>query len=134
MGDDPETGAPVRVGLAVLQQCGLRWAILAAWAEELHNRGTVVPPHLVEQLESSRARIASGAFDRGELGDALSGIESGLALADAACEPSSVSFWLALPANALADEEGIARLLRLPAVRFHYAGCGCGPAACQGQA
>jgi len=134
MSDEKTRDAQIRVEVAVLKRYGLRWAVLAAWADELRNRGAVLPASLSGQLDAGRVKISSGCFSSCEVGCDLGAIEAALVPADAACATSNVSFWLDLLGRAMEDDDGMERLLRLPAVRVHYAGCGFGRCACGGEA
>ncbi len=130
MSENEQRDARIHVEIEVLKRYGLRWAVLAAWTDELHGRGAMLPATLAGQLEAARVKISSGCFSSCEVGCDLSAIEATLVPADATGAQSNVSFWLELLGRAMEDDDGMERLLRLPAVRFHYAGCGFGRCAC----
>jgi len=134
MSEKQTRDAQIRVEIAVLKRYGLRWAVLAAWADELRTRGAALPAALAGQLEAARVKISSGCFSSCEVGCDLSAIEAALVPADAAGATNSVNFWLDLLGRAMEDDDAMERLLRVPAVRVHYAGCGFGRCACGGEA
>ncbi len=135
MSEAESRDAQVRVEIGVLKRYGLRWAVLAAWADELRAHGATLPAALPGQLEAGRVKISSGCFSSCEVGCDLTAIEAALVPAAAAADAAgNVSFWLDLLARAMEDDDGMERLLRLPAIRVHYAGCGFGPCACGGEA
>ncbi|MHB8078720.1 MAG: hypothetical protein ACYDIE_05655 [Candidatus Krumholzibacteriia bacterium] len=133
MSEEPTRDAQNRVEVEVLKRYGLRWAVLAAWADELHARGAAVPAAVAGQLEAGRIKISSGCFSSCEVGCDLTAIEAALVPADAAGATSNVGFWLELLGRAMEDDDALERLLRLPAIRVHYAGCGFGRCACGGE-
>lgn len=133
MSDEQTRDAQNRVEIEVLKRYGLRWAVLAAWADELRGAGAVLPVALAGQLEAGRVKISSGCFSSCEVGCDLAAIEAALVPADAARETSRVTFWLELLGRAMEDDDALERLLRLPAVKVHYAGCGFGRCACGGE-
>ena len=120
--------------IAVLEQYGLRWAVLVAWTDELSSLSVQLPLEVRRKLEEARVMIASGCFSACTVGCTLSAVEA--ALLSAATSPSgsaaekSVDFWMELLAHAMSDVPAVGKLLSVPAVRFHYARCGLGACDC----
>jgi hypothetical protein len=121
----------VRVEIGVLRKMGLRWAVLAAWREDLRDRGVRLADAAGALLESSRVKISSGCFSTCEVGCDLSQLEGFLVSADTSSPTNSADYWLDLLGRCMADEVDSAALLQIPAVQVHYAGCGLGPCHCQ---
>ncbi len=112
----------VRAEISVLEKFGLRWAVLAAWCEELAHRGLALD--LRKQLEDSRLKLASGVFSSCEIGCDLGRIEAMLTAADASSTPDSTAYWLDLLGQAMAEGGSVDALLQNAAVRFQYLHCG----------
>ncbi len=127
-----ERGKPIdertQAEIAVLEKFGLRWAVLAAWCEELAHRGLALD--LGRQLEDSRLKLASGAFSSCEIGCDLGRIEAMLTGADASSTPDSTAYWLDLLGRAMAEGVDPDSLLQNAAVRFQYLHCGFLPCKC----
>lgn len=123
----------IRAEVSVLEKYGLRWAVLAAWADELRDRGIALSTEVNRKLDQSRIMIASGCFSSCSVGCDLSAIEASLIAAATSVGESharSADFWLELLAHAMEDPGATARLLTVPAVRFRYAEGGFGPCQC----
>ena len=114
----------------VLRQFGMRWAVLAAWADALALRRVPLPSNLVHLLEGARMKTASGCFSVCEVGCDLSRIEAELTSADSSTDHNWVDFWLDLLSHAMAEGEEVERLLKVPAVKFHFQNCGIKGCAC----
>jgi hypothetical protein len=115
---------------SVLRQFAMRWSVLAAWADALHLRRVPLPEEVASLLESARIKTASGCFSVCEVGCDLSRLEAELTTADSSTDHNWVDFWLDLLGHAMAEGEETERLLKVPAVRFHYANCGVKGCAC----
>lgn len=115
---------------AVLKKYALRWAILAAWDDELQGRGVATSTRCESRLEESRVKIASGCFGSCHIGCLLADIEAELVSADASTEDSKVDAWIELLGKAMNDPEVA---LGLTAVKFRYSDCVAGGCACGAQ-
>lgn len=80
MAQDAEWDPQTKVELAVLQKYGLRWAVLAAWDDELRRSGRAAIAEVAKKVEAARVKIASGCFSSCEVGCDLPGIERLLAI------------------------------------------------------
>ena len=109
---------------SVLRQFAMRWAVLAAWGDALRLRQVPLPPDLGSLLEGARIKTASGCFSVCEVGCDLSRIEAELTTADSSTDHNWVDFWLDLLGHAMSEGEETERLLKVPAVKFHFANCG----------
>lgn len=116
--------AAVQQDVAVLQQFGLRWAVLAAWRDALKLRQVRVPAEIDLLLEGARIKIASGCFSVCNVGCDLSNVEAALMTADGSTDHNWVDFWVDLLAHAMASREETERVLRVPAIKFRYNNCG----------
>jgi hypothetical protein len=114
----------MREEVLVLEKFGLRWAILAAWSEELDKRGVGVGPLVGPRLNDVRTKLAAGAFSSCEVGCDLTAIEGILTAKDAESPVESVDFWLGLLGEAMAETPATEELLRYPPIKFHYMNCG----------
>lgn len=119
----------IKVEVSVLEQYGLRWAVLAAWCDELEHRGLAVD--LRRPIDSTRMKLASGIFSACEIGCDLGKIEAALTAADASSTPDSTSYWLDLLARAMVENVETEALLGNPAVKFRYLNCGFLPCRCE---
>jgi len=128
----PELSSQTEAELSVLRKFALRWAVLAAWDDELGRAGLAPNADAGRKLESSRVKISSGCFSSCEVGCDLAAIESLLVSRDASRPDTRTGFWLDLLGQAMERSEDIERLLAIPAVRFQYAACGFGPCRCGG--
>jgi hypothetical protein len=113
-----------RVEAAVLQQFGLRWAILGAWRDALRLRNVSLPGDVDPLLESARTKIASGCFSVCSVGCDLSQIEGALTTADSSTTHNWVDFWIDLLGQAMSNSPAIERILKVPAVKARYQNCG----------
>ncbi len=114
---------------AVLRKYALRWAILAAWDDELQRRGVPTSTRCESRLEESRVKIASGCFGSCHIGCLLGDVEAELVSADASTADGKVDAWIDLLGKAMNDPEAA---LGITAVKFRYSdciagSCGCGP-------
>jgi len=119
-----------RAEMSLLQRMGLRYAVLAAWYEDLRGAGARLGADLPQHLEAARVKISSGCYSSCDVGCDLSAAEGALTSADASAGGRGVGFWLELLARAMDETAGVERLLAVPAVQFHYRGCGFGPCGC----
>jgi hypothetical protein len=125
-----EVGSRTQTEISTLQKYGLRWAVLAAWADELEKRKTDIELETKKRLEAARVKIASGCFSSCEVGCDLGAIEGALVSRGASSSADSINFWIELLGHAMEDSDEVEQLLRIPAVRFRYTACGFGPCRC----
>lgn len=118
------------VDRAVLQGYGLRWAVLAAWADQLRGRGVGLAPEVRPRQEEARIKIASGCFSACEVGCILGEIEGTLISADGSTSDTRAGFWTELLAMAMTDRAAAEQLLRIPAVKVYYSDCGAAVCRC----
>ncbi|MFH1018580.1 MAG: hypothetical protein V1798_10440 [Pseudomonadota bacterium] len=128
---DPGTQSRLENELSLLKKYGLRWAVLAAWWDELLNRKVPTAPEIAKRLEASRIRISSGCFSGCEVGCDLQEIESLLTSADASMPAASINRWLKLLGRAMNDRTNVEELLKIPAVHFRYNDCQLRPCGCR---
>ncbi len=126
----PEMDQRLKAEIATLQKYGVRWAVLAAWADELEKRGIEIDMETRKRLEASRVKIASGCFSSCEVGCDLGAVEGALVSRGASHPGDATSFWIELLGRTMEEDGEIDQLLRIPAVRFHYTACGFGPCRC----
>ena len=112
------------VDAAVLQQYGLRWAVLGAWRDALKLRNVGTPGEVDLLLDSARVKIASGCFSVCNVGCDLSQIEAALTTADGSTTHNWVDFWLYLLGRAMKDSAETEIILKVPAVKARYQNCG----------
>jgi len=110
--------------VGVLQQYGLRWAVLAAWRDALQLRQVKVPADTDVVLETARMKIASGCFSVCDVGCDLTTVEGELTIADSSTDHNWVDFWIDLLARAMSSGEEVERVLKVPTVKFRYNNCG----------
>lgn len=136
MSTDQKSSERLHAELAILEKYGLRWAVLAAWCDDLEGRGQPVPREVWNHLAEARVKISAGCFSSCDVGCKLGQVEGQLvtltssAGSDAACE--AITHWLELLAHAMIATTSTERLLNIPAVKFRYAECGFGPCGCNG--
>ena len=116
--------AAMQQDISILQQYGLRWAVLAAWRDALKLRLVRVPAETDMVLEGARIKIASGCFSVCEVGCDLSNIEGALTTADGSTDHNWVDFWVDLLAHAMSSREETERVLKIPSIKFRYNNCG----------
>ena len=107
--------------IKVLEKYALRWAVLAAWEDELARRRATVLLNTAKKLEESRIKIASGCFGSCHIGSLLSEIEAELVSVDGSETDSKASTWIELLGKAMNDPDVA---LGIPAVQFRYSSCG----------
>ena len=112
------------VEAAVLQQYGLRWAVLGAWRDALKLRNVSLPNEVDFMLDSARVKLASGCFSVCTVGCDLTQIEAALTSADSSTTHNWVDFWLDLLGHAMKDSSETERILKVPAVKARYKNCG----------
>lgn len=108
----------------MLERYAMRWAVLAAWADELRSRKIPVDQAVTQKFEATRIKLASGCYSSCEVGSELGFIEGALVSCDASVAQTKVDFWLELLGRAMEDMPSIERLLKVPAVKFKLSGCG----------
>ncbi|MBU2604162.1 MAG: hypothetical protein KKA32_18680 [Actinobacteria bacterium] len=111
------------VDRSLLEGYGLRWAVLAAWADQLRCRGVGLPPGMRLKQEEARIKISSGCFSSCEVGCILGDIEANLISADGSTSDTRAGFWTELLAMAMSDRTEAEQLLRFPAVKVYYSDC-----------
>jgi hypothetical protein len=111
----------LRVEIAVLEKMGLRWAVLAAWAHDLHGRGVVLEQKLGHPLGGDTRQDRLGCFSTCDVGCDLGHIERVLVAADASSTADSVDYWLGLLGRCMVEEVDTQALLHIKAIHFHYA-------------
>ncbi|MEW6718825.1 MAG: hypothetical protein AB1346_00055 [Thermodesulfobacteriota bacterium] len=112
-----------KVELSVLKRFGLRYSVLAAWEEQLRERGIAVPASVGKPLERSRVMISSGCFPVSEVSDDLGRIEAILISAATTAGQENAEEWLDTLGECMAENakvEEIEGKIRLPAVKMHY--------------
>ncbi len=114
-----------RVEITGVEKASLRWAILAAWQEELNKRNVDVTT-AAQMLREAEERIADGTASP-DIDCDLTGVESILIARDADSPARGVDFWLRLLGAAMAQEPPLGELLRYPPVKFYYQNCGIRP-------
>jgi hypothetical protein len=107
----------------VLEQYACRWAVLAAWHDELRKRNINLKSDVPEQIDLARTKIASGCFSVCEVGCDLGKIEAHLTSADASSKHNTAESWIDLLAKAMENPAGTERVLNIPSVKFQYANC-----------
>jgi hypothetical protein len=117
---------------SVLRQYGLRYAILAAWSDELRSQKIKVVPDPVKTLEGARVKISSGCFSVCEVGCDLSRIEGILVSTASSAGSDTVDSWLDLLADSMSSRpvEEIERRIQLPAIKTYFNKFGFGPCRC----
>jgi hypothetical protein len=118
------------VDRAVLEGYGLRWAVLAAWADQLRGRGMGFAPEVRQRQEEARIKISSGCFANCEVGCILSQIEAELMTAEGSAVDTRADFWTELLAMAMSNRAEAEQLLRIPAVKVHFSDCGVASCRC----
>ncbi len=107
----------------VLEQYACRWAVLAAWYDDLQKRNIVLTPAVSENIDLARTKIASGCFSVCEVGCDLGKIEALLTSVDASSQHNTAENWIELLAKAMDNAAGVERVLKVPAVKFQYVNC-----------
>jgi RimJ/RimL family protein N-acetyltransferase len=123
-----EAPAPTRIQddekvaeVELLEKLALRWAVLAAWEDELARRQAKVSLSCAKRLEETRIKIASGCFGSCHIGCLLSEIESELVSIDGTEADCKVDTWIDLLRKSMTEPNVV---LGFPAVQFRYANCG----------
>jgi hypothetical protein len=129
-GTEVAAGSRTSVDRAVLEGYGLRWAVLAAWADQLRGRGLGLAPEVRQRQEEARIKISSGCFPNCEVGCILGQIEADLMTAEGSNADTKADFWTELLAMAMSKRSEAERLLRIPAVKVHFSDCGVASCSC----
>ncbi len=112
-----------RVELSVLKKYGLRYAILAAWAHELRDRGITDPPSLSKSFEKVRVKISSGCFSVCDVGCDLGRIEAILFSAATTTGQETADSWVDMLGECMseyANIDEIEKRIDVQAVKLHY--------------
>jgi hypothetical protein len=113
-----------------LQRFALRWAILAAWSDELAGQRATEAAALRKKLEDVRLKLCAGCFSSCEVGCDLAEVEGGLVSKSADAFHDRVEFWIDLLGEAMSEKGRSERVLEYPAVEFQYLNCGFLPCKC----
>jgi hypothetical protein len=100
----------------ILKRHALRWAILAAWHDDLNDRHAKLPAACAASLEKARLKIASGFWERCDDRCVLAEIEADLVSADGLTADCRASTWLDLLRKATIGQGESERLPRLAAI------------------
>ncbi len=114
----------IRAEVSALRSFGVRWAILAAWRDDLVRRGVGLKPGLARQLEFARTKVASGCFSSCEVGCDLTAIERDLGAVETSSADDALVFWVELLGRAMTSADEVEQLLRIPVVKAHFINCG----------
>jgi len=110
---------------ALLKKYAVRWAILAAWYDDLARRKATLPERCASGLSESRIKIASGCFSACNVGCVLSDVEGDLVSADASMDESKANTWIDLLGKVMSDSDSdIEYVLGLAPVKFRLSECG----------
>jgi hypothetical protein len=90
-----------------------------------------VPATVAKGIEEARIKLASGCFSSCEVGCVLGEVEAELMSTDGSSAQSTANLWVELLGLAMSEKVEAERLLRTPAVQFHYAQCGFGACKCK---
>lgn len=129
---DRRLGAPdsESVETSVLEQYGMRWAVLAAWFRDLSQRGIDLDPAISRLLEVVRVKISTGVFSSCEVGCDLGRIEGDLVSKTASLVPDVTSGWFEALERAMTSPEVIKNSswflpLHVPFVQGRSHSCAC---------
>jgi len=126
--DTPHPGGDQIVAeIDVLKKYALRWAILAAWNDDLDRRNVATSSACARRMEESRVKIASGCFGSCHIGNVLSEVEAELVSVDGSTDESKASTWIDLLGKAMDNPDSA---LGLTAVKFRYSDCLAGSCIC----
>jgi len=115
MTDAFKTHAATEMGL----RFRFRWAVLAAWYEQLRARSASVRPETGVLLDQARSDIDSKSFtDR--LPGTLGSVEGALAQAERSRPDDQIAYWMDLLLAAMKQSLDLDRLLGEPAVEAAY--------------
>ena len=104
----------------VLELYACRWAVLAAWHDEVTKRGMILADDVGRSISLARTKIASGCFSVCEVGCDLNAIEGALMAGDTSHPNNAAESWLHLLAQVMTDPVDTRRILQVPAVMFQY--------------
>jgi len=108
----------------ILEQYACRWAVLAAWHDELTKRIVTLPYDVGQRINVARTKISSGCFSVCEVGCDLNAIEGTLMAGDTSSPTNNADNWLHLLAEVMTDLVDTRRVLQIPSVMFQYQKCG----------
>ncbi len=122
----PETTTDQAVAheIKILQQYGLRWAVLAAWRDALELRHVALPPETDRTLEKARIKLVSGCFSVCDIGCDMSTVEGALTSADGSSHHNWVDFWIDILQHSMSGSGETDRILKIPAVKARFQSCG----------
>ena len=123
-------GTPKQTEAEVLDSFGLRWAVLAAWRDDLRSRGVGFDAEVARLLEASRVKIASGCMSSCEVGCDLARIEALLVSRTATVAPDTVDGWIGTLSEAMTTPENVKARPWFRPVSVSYLDCGYRPCVC----
>jgi hypothetical protein len=113
-----ETIKPQTDGL-LEQRFRFRWAVLAAWYEQLRARSASLRPETGALLDQARSDIDSRSFgDR--LPSALGSLEGALAQAERTRPDDQIAYWMDMLLASMTQSLDLDRLLGEPSVEAAY--------------
>ncbi len=113
-----------------LDSFSVRWAVLAAWHDDLRSRGTAFDADVARMLESSRVKIASGCTSSCEVGCDLARIEALLVSRTATVAPETVDGWIGALSDAMTAPEDVKARPWFRSVNVSHLDCGYRPCVC----
>ena len=100
------------IELSLLKRFGLRYSVLAAWEENLREKGVAVRPGVEKMLARARVKISSGCFTACDVGTDLGRIEGILFSAATTAGEESAESWLDMLAECMSEKVLSRRLKR----------------------
>ncbi len=116
--------SPRKTEAEVLDSFGLRWAVLAAWHDDLRSRGVAFDADVARRLETSRVKIASGVVSSCEVGCDLARVEAVLVSRTATVAPERVDEWISTLSLAMTAPEDVKARPWFRSVSVSYLDCG----------
>ena len=94
----------IKVTYEVLQEYGIRWAVLAAFLKNLESKGIEIPKETKKELELAYTKVVSGVFSTCEVACSLGSVEGMLVSKGSALGQDYMEIWFDLLAKAMRKE------------------------------
>jgi hypothetical protein len=116
----------------VLERYGLRWAVLAAWENQLRSRGAAIPQEVRGKMEEARIKISSGCFSSCEVGCVLGDAEGALTSVEGSRADADLGTWTDLLARTMSEKGDTDHLFGISSIKVIWTDCGFGACRCAG--
>lgn len=118
-----ETKDKIKVTYEVLQEYGIRWAVMAAFLRDIESKGIEIPKETKKELELAYTKIVSGVFSTCEVACSLGAVEGMLVSKGSSLGDDYMQIWFDLLAKAMKKELKVEDVGNIPFLKIVMGEC-----------